>query len=1528
MSIFRLALCSAALISVASLTPSLAVAQSIVPAADGTGTMIHHNGSTYHIQGGTQAGANLFHSFQQFGLSSGEIADFFSNPVITNIFGRVVGGDASIIDGLIQANPNLYLMNPAGIVFGANASLNVGGDFFATTADQICFEGGCFNSVGINEYSALLGSPSTFGFLQNQPGGLVNAGTLEVLKGKSLHLSGGTVVNLGQILAPGGMATVAAIPGERRVRLSQPGNLLSFEVTENVLTNGINPLALPELLAGTPDSLNVKVIDAPLGDVALEGVVAAEQIDLYASGQVTPRDTGLVQGNTRVIRLSESGENPNAAVFIDARADSPEQLLYGAEAGTVSQIIEREENGVSMISEQLAGISEAVGELESVAIVAEGNVGSFWLGSQWIHSDNVVDYATQLQTWGGAFSEGADLLLYSCFTALGATGEALVNSIASMTGADVATSVDVTGSANYGGNWELEHQVGSIEASQPFTQGTLSNWNGKLNTWTVTNLNDSGSESLRQRIEVDAMDGDMITFSVTGQIDVGAEIGWATDNLTLDGPGQNDLVLDGGGAGRIFNISANNATIKNITVQNGSASGGSGGGINHSSATGLLTLNNTNISGNTANITGGGFQANGFLQLSDSVISNNSATVGSGGFWGRQSTYINNSIIQNNRSSFVGGIRNTGKITITNSQISNNSASGSNGGLVSEQDVILSNSIISGNQAGISVGGIRSSGGQITVKDSIIANNTASNYGGGISGGSNVTVSNSTIANNQAGTDGGGIQSNGTVTVINSTIINNFANTGGGVYSKNTITLENTTLSGNQATNSQSSGIYAAQGKVSIVSDGDVELSDPIQTKDENTSITLSGRNITFSIPLQSQGGDIFINASQNVTALTADATISSVGTTTGGNITIIAGNDLNLRNIISAGQNGDAGDISITSTGGIANTMFGGSAGAINASSRSNGNAGNVAIKATGAIAVGSILAEGWEQAGGSVEITSDRFIRLTDAVDGRFATNASIATGGLTAGGTITIRHGGLGLVPFTVGDASLNGTAGGLSTGIGQILFLNQSFLFNFTQGGLGILSIDEPIPLILPTPGSNPPALTFYDQSSAELFIQLIGAQLGAETTIDYDNNKFAWDIPGEAIDITGNLNLPDFNVNIAAIDEYLEGEYEDYLELELEEDEEHVTLTSIREMLNAIETQTHTRPALIYALSYPESLELLLITPQDDEPIIREIIPEAQASELRRTINRFRRTLQRASDTRYLDPAQKLYTWLIAPIQSELQTYNVDTLLFAMSDGLRALPLAALHDGNQFLIEQYSLGIIPSVSLTDSTYQPLHDATPLAMGASQFPTLNPLPAVRLELNSISQTFGGIPTYLNDQFTFATLQDQSHTLHPEIIHLATHAKFQPGAVENSYIEFWQRPIGFNNLRSLGWYNDPQVELLVLSACETALGDPNAELGFAGLAVQTGVKSALASLWQVSDLGTLGLMQGFYQNLRDPDITIKAEALRQAQLALLRGEVTLENGMMGNIPLAPELAPYSNSDLTHPFFWSGFIMVGSPW
>jgi CHAT domain-containing protein len=314
----------------------------------------------------------------------------------------------------------------------------------------------------------------------------------------------------------------------------------------------------------------------------------------------------------------------------------------------------------------------------------------------------------------------------------------------------------------------------------------------------------------------------------------------------------------------------------------------------------------------------------------------------------------------------------------------------------------------------------------------------------------------------------------------------------------------------------------------------------------------------------------------------------------------------------------------------------------------------------------------------------------------------------------------------------------------------------------------------------------------------------------------------------------------------------------------------------------------------------------------------------------------------SQDTRYLASAQELYKWLVAPISQNLEALNIDTLIFAFDAGLRQLPIAALHDGNQFLIEKYSLGSIPSISLTNTNYQSLRNAQVLAMGASEFPYKDPLPAVPIELSAIAgrrtetQNQAAFPlwqgrSFLNQEFTLKNLRKQREQQAFGIVHLATHASFPQGenGRKEAEIDLWDSSLALDEFRLAKWYDRRQVELLVLSACETAIGDNTAEMGFAGLAVRSGVKSALASLWKVNDIGTLGLMTEFYRHLRSQPI--KAEALRKAQLAMIHKQILVKNGQLRGTQGAIDLtqsAQVPNADFTHPKFWAGFTIIGSPW
>ncbi len=186
-------------------------------------------------------------------------------------------------------------------------------------------------------------------------------------------------------------------------------------------------------------------------------------------------------------------------------------------------------------------------------------------------------------------------------------------------------------------------------------------------------------------------------------------------------------------------------------------------------------------------------------------------------------------------------------------------------------------------------------------------------------------------------------------------------------------------------------------------------------------------------------------------------------------------------------------------------------------------------------------------------------------------------------------------------------------------------------------------------------------------------------------------------------------------------------------------------------------------------------------------------------------------------------------------------------------------------------------------------------------------------------------------MNQDFTFENLQTVRQQGNYEIIHLATHSEFRSGSPDNSYIQFSDRSVDLDRFASLN-FGDPPLDLLVLSSCETALGDVDAELGFAGLAIQTGAKSVLASLWPINDAGTVALMSEFYQDLKQTPI--KAEALKQAQLAMLKGKVSFVAGQLRGSEISVSLPStltnlnIEQQDLSHPFYWAGFTMIGNPW
>jgi len=358
--------------------------------------------------------------------------------------------------------------------------------------------------------------------------------------------------------------------------------------------------------------------------------------------------------------------------------------------------------------------------------------------------------------------------------------------------------------------------------------------------------------------------------------------------------------------------------------------------------------------------------------------------------------------------------------------------------------------------------------------------------------------------------------------------------------------------------------------------------------------------------------------------------------------------------------------------------------------------------------------------------------------------------------------------------------------------------------------------------------------------------------------------------------------------------------------------------------------------VIYPLVLEDKLWLLWAT--EGRVVSRREVPVSRF-ELANTVVQFRELLQNPnSDLAALQAtSQQLYRWLIAPLEAELQTGTVENLVFSLDRNTRYIPLAALYDGEQYLVERYTLSHILSAELTDwrdrLPSQP-SATTILAAGVSQGSgPFQPLPYVPQELDAIVQQpdpadqTGIYPgdSLLNTEFTFESLRDSLQD--QQILHIATHGQFVPCQPEDSFLLLGDGArLPIPDIRILGDYLE-EVHLVVLSACETGLGGAQADgLEIAGMSyyfLDHGVAAIMASLWAVSDSSTSLLMQRFYEHLASGQYS-KAAALRQAQLSFVTSPETISATDPRNFGQRQTEA--TAPPLSHPYYWAPFILIGN--
>lgn len=336
-------------------------------------------------------------------------------------------------------------------------------------------------------------------------------------------------------------------------------------------------------------------------------------------------------------------------------------------------------------------------------------------------------------------------------------------------------------------------------------------------------------------------------------------------------------------------------------------------------------------------------------------------------------------------------------------------------------------------------------------------------------------------------------------------------------------------------------------------------------------------------------------------------------------------------------------------------------------------------------------------------------------------------------------------------------------------------------------------------------------------------------------------------------------------------------------------------------------QVDNTAAVIYPIILPDRLAVIVALPDKELPL-RYYATLKSRCEIETLINELRDQIGRETGNKQqvLRISQQVYDLIIRQGEADLKNSKAQTLVFVLDGVLRNIPMAALHDGKQYLIEKYSIALTPGLQLLPA--QPLKQGTikVLAAGLSEArQNFSALPNVERELSEIQQKVKSPVLLINEQFTESNLEQQIKSSPFPIVHIATHGQFGSQA-EKTFILAWDDKINVKQLDTLLSEKDKRgnrpIELLVLSACETAQGDKRAALGLAGVAVRAGARSTLATLWKVDDGSTAILMVRFYQELLKGDVT-KAEALRRAQLSLLQED-----------------------KYKLPYFWTPYVLVGN--
>ncbi|WP_442942851.1 CHAT domain-containing protein [Nostoc sp.] len=339
-------------------------------------------------------------------------------------------------------------------------------------------------------------------------------------------------------------------------------------------------------------------------------------------------------------------------------------------------------------------------------------------------------------------------------------------------------------------------------------------------------------------------------------------------------------------------------------------------------------------------------------------------------------------------------------------------------------------------------------------------------------------------------------------------------------------------------------------------------------------------------------------------------------------------------------------------------------------------------------------------------------------------------------------------------------------------------------------------------------------------------------------------------------------------------------------------------------LDRVVDKGNSKAAILYPIILRDELQVIVKIPKQP---LESYSTKISQGEVEKLLIELRRNLVDPTATKIVQTqSQQVYSWLLKPIESQLQQSGVDTLVFVLDGPLRNLPMAALYDGKQYLVEKYAIALSVGLQLLDPKPLVKQQLKALTAGLTQpppgFPKFAPLLAIKSEFDGIAKAGVSTTSLLDGDFKKKNLESEIGAASFNIVHLATHGQFS-SRLEDTFILDFDGQINVKDFDTLfRSQGKTVVELLVLSACQTATGDSRAALGLAGAAVRAGARSTIASLWQIDDESTAMFVSAFYRELKSGKIT-KAEAVHRAQLQLLK-----------------------HPNYRAPSFWSAYVLIGN--